>query len=153
MKKKSVSLFIFLALLNIASYAMSAEINLSESNTQSSVAKSAPVLIEAISDGSNKSCVPTHLTLLGPQKNGSRLYVSSLLNDFPAQLRQTAKGPNKLTPNQIHEVQNILNYALESQKNALGFPAETLVNFEAKTGLKINATLICMSREVIGSQD
>ena len=129
-----------------------AEINLSESNTQGSIAKAAPALVSALSDGTDKACIPTHLTLSGKAKDGSRLYVSALVLDFASELRKSAKGSAKMTPAQSHEVQRVLDYAMSAQKNAQGFPLEILERAERESGLKINATLICMTREIVGSK-
>jgi len=114
-----------------------------------SVSKSMPALAGAISSGVDKACVPTHLTLTGPSAKGDRLYVSALVSEFTKELRKSAKGNAKLSKAQAHEIQSILNYAMQAQTNAAGFPPEALRNFEARTGLSIQADLVCMTRESI----
>lgn len=114
-----------------------------------SISKSMPALAGAVSAGVDKACVPTHLTLTGPAAKGDRLYVSALVSEFTTELRKSAKGNAKLSRVQAHEVQTLLNYAMQAQKDATGFPPEALRNFESRTGLSIQADLVCMTRESI----
>lgn len=128
--------------------AFSAEMTESPSSL-TSISKSMPALAGAVISGVDKACVPTHLTLTGPAAKGDRLYVSALVSEFTTELRKSAKGNAKLSKVQAHEIQTLLNYATQAQKTATGFPAEALHNFEARTGLTIQADLVCLTRETI----
>jgi hypothetical protein len=121
-------------------------------NAPTSIAKVLPALSASLGSGVDKSCSPTHLTVVGKAKDGSRLYVSALVPQFAAELRKSAKGSAKLTRDQAHEIQRLVDYATQAQKNATGLPQEAIDQIASNTGMKIQATMICLSREQVSSK-
>lgn len=120
----------------------------SEASTSlTSVEKTAQTLIRAVSSGAEKSCAPTHLTVSGNASDGTRLYVSSLVNQFSADLRRSARGSAKLTKVQAREMQRLVDYATSSQKTGDNFPHDAIEQIAALSGLKIQASMLCLSRE------
>lgn len=117
-----------------------------------SFTKALPVLANAVGSGVDKACSPTHLTVTGKASNGSRLYVSALVPQFAAELRKSAKGSAKLTREQSREMQRLIDYATQAQKTGAGLPQEALDQIAANTGMSVQATMVCLSREQIGSR-
>jgi hypothetical protein len=106
-----------------------------------------PALTAAVSAGAEKACVPTHLTISGSAIGGTRLFVSALVGQFSAEVRKSARSGARLTREQAHEIQRLVSYAEQSQKNALGFPPEALERFSSASGLKVQANMVCLSME------
>lgn len=113
---------------------------------------SMPALIAAMSSGSEKACVPTHLTVTGPVVDGSRIFVSALVSEFTSELRKSAKGKVKLTRAQAGEMQRLVNYATAAQNSAEGLPKEALEQIARSTGFFVKASLVCLSTESISSK-
>lgn len=116
-----------------------------------SISKSMPALVAAVSSGSDRACVPTHLTLSGKAINGDRLFVSALVPQFASELRKSAKGSAKLTREQTSELARMVKYAERAQSSAEGFPLEFIERFTARTGLALRADILCLSRESLSS--
>lgn len=121
-------------------------------NAPTSVSMALPALANAVGSGAEKACSPTHLTVTGKARDGSRLFVSALVPQFAAQLRKSAKGSAKLTREQSHEMQRLVDYATQAQKTGAGLPQEALDQIGAHTGMRVQATMLCLSREQIGSR-
>lgn len=110
-----------------------------------SLLKPLPGLARAIAGGAETACAPTHLSVSGPAQNGVRFFASALVKDFPATVRQTAKGTYKLTPAQGKALQRLVDQALASQRSGTGFSKELVEHVSAETGLQVEATMICLS--------
>lgn len=115
-------------------------------------AQALPALLATLSSGVEKACAPTHLTVSGPAVDGSRLYVSAPVADFPAELRKSAKGKVKLNRNQAHEMQRLMNYATAAQKSGQGFPRDAIEQIAQTSGLAISASMVCLTSESLSSR-
>ena len=122
------------------------------SSSLASVSKSLPVLVAAVSAGSDKACLPTHLTVSGKAQDGSRLYVSALVPEFASQLRKSARGSAKLTREQARDIQRLIDYATQAQKTGDGLSQAAVESLSQSSGLSLQANMICLQRETFGSR-
>jgi hypothetical protein len=106
-------------------------------------------LSHALDAGAERACAPVAYTLSGPVRHGSRLFVSAPADEFLAQLRVAAKGPNKLSKVQASELDRVLRYGRQARASGSGFPAEALERFSEQTGLSLRADMLCLSREIL----
>lgn len=144
---------IFALFAPLASMAADSDARTESHVSLTSVSKSMPALTAAVSAGAEKACVPTHLTISGSAVGGTRLYVSALVGQFSSEVRKSARAGARLTREQAHEIQRLVSYAEQAQKNALGFPPEALERFSAASGLKVQANLVCLSMETASARE
>lgn len=117
-----------------------------------SLSKALPALATVVGSGSERACSPTHLTVTGKAADGSRVYASALVSELASALRKNSKGRSSLTRQQAREIQRLIDYAIEAQRTGAGLPQEALDQIAASTGMRIQATMVCLSIEQFGSR-
>lgn len=99
---------------------------------------------KTISAGNTEHCVSTKLTVSGSFQDGSRLFVSAHPMEFSQSLRKAAKGTAKLSASQTHALQELVDYAQQSEKQQLSFSSSMVDTIAAQTRLQIESEVLCL---------